>query len=163
MTLQTGATLPSVMLKTFEEGRLQKQDTMAVFKGKKIVLFAVVGAFTPTCSDDHLPGYVRNLAAFQNLGIDIVCMSVNDPFVMKAWATAYAAHGLTTFADGNGDFTKALGLEMDASNFGMGLRSHRFAFYAEDGVIKYLAVEKPGAFEVSGAEAMLAAIRNLAG
>ena len=163
MTIKIGDKLPPVVLKQFVDHSLRDQNTGDVFEGKKVILFGVVGAFTPTCSDDHLPGYLKILNKFKSLGIDVACMSVNDPYVMRAWAWSQpnSAEGITMLADGNAAFAKALGLEMDASKFGMGQRSQRFALYAEDGVVKVLSVEKPGEFDVSSAEAMLKAIGSL--
>ena len=119
----------------------------------------MTGAFTPTCSERHLPGYVEHFAAFRERGIDVACLAVNDAFVLKAWAQAQdVPAGLLMLADGNADFVRALGLEMDATKYGMGVRGKRFALYADDGIVKVLAVEAPGEFRVSSAEAMLAAI-----
>ena len=117
------------------------------------------GAFTPTCSEKHLPGFVQHFEAFRDKGVDVACVSVNDPFVMQAWGQSQQVpDGLQMLADGNGDFTRALGLEMDASGYGMGRRSKRFALYAEDGVVKSLFVEAPGEFRVSSAGHLLAAL-----
>jgi len=129
--------------------------TDEVFKGKKVVLFSVPGAFTPTCSNKHLPGFVEQYEAFKAKGVDAVaCMAVNDVFVLDAWAKAKGAKDkVLMLADGNGDYARALGLEMDASKFGMGMRSKRFSMIVEDGVIKELNVEAPGEFKVSAAEA----------
>jgi peroxiredoxin len=121
------------------------------------VLFGVPGAFTPTCSARHLPGFVEHAAEFHARGVDsLVCMSVNDVFVMAAWGKHAGADGIVMLADGNGDFAKSLGLEVDASAFGMGLRCNRFALVAEDGVVQQLFVETPGEFRVSSAEHVLA-------
>jgi peroxiredoxin len=138
---------------------VQAVTTAEIFKGKKVVLFSVPGAFTPTCSAKHLPGYVEKFEEFQRRGIEVACMAVNDAFVMGAWGKSQSTpDGLMMLADGNGAFTQALGLELDATAFGMGLRSKRFALYAEDGVVKLLHVEAPGEFKVSSAEAVLAAL-----
>jgi peroxiredoxin len=161
MTINVGDKIPSVMLKQLTANGMQDLSTDTVFGGKKVVMFAVPGAFTPTCSAKHLPGFVQHLKDFQAHGIDVVCMSVNDPFVMKAWGESAKADGITMLADGNGSFTKALGLEMDGSGYGLGQRSQRFALYAENGVVKSLAVEKPGVFEVSTAEAMLKVVQGI--
>ena len=158
MTIRIGDKIPSVILKQLTASGMQDLSTDSVFGGKKVVMFAVPGAYTPTCSAKHLPGYVQHLDAFKSQGIDVACMSVNDPFVMKSWAESAKAEGITMLADGNCSFTKALGLEMDGTAYGLGTRSQRFALYAENGVVKSLEVEKAGAFEVSSAEAMLKAI-----
>jgi glutaredoxin/glutathione-dependent peroxiredoxin len=155
MTIKVGDKIPSVTLKQLTTNGMQDLATDSVFSGKKVVMFAVPGAFTPTCSAKHLPGFVQHLQEFKSQGIDVACLAVNDPFVMKAWGEAAKADGITMLADGNGTFTKALGLEMDGTGYGLGTRSQRFALYAENGVVKSLAIEKPGAFEVSSAEAML--------
>ena len=158
MTIKIGDKIPSVTLKRLGADGMQDISTDSVFGGKKVVLFSVPGAFTPTCSAKHLPGFVQNLGAFRAEGVDVVCMAVNDPFVMKAWGEAHKAEGITMLPDGNCTFTKALGLEMDGTAHGLGIRGQRFALYAENGVVKAVAVEKPGAFEVSSAEAMLKTI-----
>jgi peroxiredoxin len=160
MTIKTGDKIPSATIKQLTANGMQDLSIDSVFNGKKVVMFAVPGAFTPTCSAKHLPGYVQHLNDFKAQGIEIACLAVNDPFVMKAWAEAGKVDGITMLADGNATFTKALGLDMDGTGYGLGTRSQRFALYAENGVVKYLAVEKPGAFEVSSAEAMLKAIGN---
>jgi len=124
------------------------------FKGKKVVLFAVPGAFTPTCSAKHLPGFVDNAEALKAKGVDeIVCTSVNDPFVMGVWGKG--SEGITFLADGNADFASALGLTMDGSGFGLGTRSQRYAAVVNDGVVEQLFVEGPGEFKVSSAEYVL--------
>ena len=158
MTIKAGDRLPAATFNLINDG-VQSVSTDDVFKGKKVVLFSVPGAFTPTCSERHLPGYVERYADFRKRGIEVACVAVNDAFVMRAWARDQGVpEGLMMLADGNGEFARALGLEMDASKFGMGLRSKRFALYADDGVVKVLQVEAPGEFKVSSAEAMLEAI-----
>ncbi|MDZ3824141.1 MAG: peroxiredoxin [Pseudoxanthomonas sp.] len=158
MTIQVGDTLPQATFNMLLDG-VQAVTTDEVFKAKKVVLFAVPGAFTPTCSAKHLPGFIEHLDAFRAKDVEVACMAVNDAFVMDAWARSQKApKDIMMLADGNGAFTRALGLELDASGFGMGLRAQRFALYAEDGVVKVLHVEAPGEFKVSSAEAMLAAI-----
>lgn len=158
MTIQTGERLPAATFAVLRDG-VQHLTTDDVFKGRKVVLFAVPGAFTPTCSERHLPGYIAHYEDFRKRGIDVACMAVNDAFVMQAWARhRKVPDGLTMLADGNGDFARALGLEMDSRKYGMGLRSKRFALYADDGVVKVLHVEAPGEFRVSSAEAMLSSI-----
>ena len=139
------------------EGK-QTRDTQALFAGKRVVLFAVPGAFTPTCSNAHLPGYVVLADKFQARGVDaIYCLSVNDAFVMKAWREAQNAEAITMLADGDGSWTQALGLAKETGAFG-GLRAQRFALIAQDGVVQRLFVEAPGKFEVSDAESLLAAL-----
>ena|SRR5688500_812563 len=155
MTIQAGDRLPETTLNKIGDG-VEIVDTRSLFDGKKLVLFAVPGAFTPTCSERHLPGFVERFEDFRAKGIDVACVSVNDPFVMQAWGQSQnVPEGLLMLADGNGDFTRALGLEMDASAYGMGTRSKRFALYAEDGVVRQLHVEAPGEFRVSSADYVL--------
>ena len=156
MTIQIGDRIPEAVLQHIDGG-VKKIDTPTLFEGRKMVLFAVPGAFTPTCSERHLPGFVEHFDAFRERGIEVACMAVNDPFVMQAWGESqHVPPGLRMLADGNGDFTRALGLQMDASGYGMGLRSKRFALYAVDGVVRELFVEAPGEFRVSSAENVLA-------
>ena len=155
MTIQIGDRIPEVTLKRIREG-VETIDTPTLFEGRKAVLFAVPGAFTPTCSERHLPGFIEHFEAFRARGIEVDCVSVNDPFVMQAWGKSQdVPDGLQMLADGNADLTRALGLEMDASGYGMGVRSKRYALYAEDGVVKELWVEAPGEFKVSAAEHVL--------
>jgi peroxiredoxin len=157
MALSPGDTLPAVDLQIVRSGKVERVSTADLFKGRKVVLFAVPGAFTPTCSAQHLPGFVEHAAAFKAKGIDeILCLSVNDSFVMDAWAKDRdVGDAVTMVADGSGDFTRAVGLEMDGSKFGMGLRSQRYALVADDGVVSLVAVEAPTKFERSSAEAIL--------
>lgn len=158
MTIAIGDRLPATTFAVLRDS-VQHLTTDDVFEGKKVVLFAVPGAFTPTCSERHLPGYIEHYADFRQRGIDVACMAVNDAFVMQAWARhRKVPDGLLMLADGNGDFATALGLAMDSRKFGMGMRSKRFALYAEDGVVKVLHVEAPGELRVSTAEAMLTAL-----
>lgn len=158
MTIQAGDTLPEARFDVLDDG-VRQVTTSEIFGGRNVVLFCVPGAFTPTCSAKHLPGYVAGFDRFRERGIDVACVSVNDAFVMHAWGKSqHVPDGLLMLADGNGDFIRALGLEMDASRFGMGVRGKRFALYAEDRVVRHLAVEAPGEFSVSSAEAMLDAI-----
>ncbi|MET0288377.1 MAG: peroxiredoxin [Pseudoxanthomonas sp.] len=155
MSIQIGEPIPEVTLKYFRDG-IQNIDTPSLFEAGKAVLFAVPGAFTPTCSARHLPGFVDRFEQFRQRGIEVYCVSVNDPFVMHAWGqSANVPEGLRMLADGNGDFAKAMGLDMDASSNGMGLRSKRYALYAEHGVVRALWVESPGEFKVSSAEHVL--------
>ena len=156
MTIQAGDRLPEVNLQRISDG-VETIDTRTLFDNRKVVIFAVPGAFTPTCSEKHLPGFVEHFDRFRERGIDVACVAVNDPFVMQAWAESqHVPEGLMMLADGNADFTRALGLEMDASAYGMGTRSKRFAIYAEDGVARQVLVEAPGEFRVSSAEHVLA-------
>jgi peroxiredoxin len=158
MTIQVGERIPAATLDVLRDG-VKTLTTEEIFGGRNVVLFSVPGAFTPTCSARHLPGYVEAFSAFRARGVDVVCIAVNDAYVMDAWAkTQNVPDGLMMLADGNGAFTQALGLEMDATRFGMGLRGRRFALYAEDGVVRKINVEAPGEFRVSSAEAMLAEI-----
>jgi peroxiredoxin len=155
MTIKAGDRLPEVPLQRIREG-VENVDTRDLFDGKKIVIFAVPGAFTPTCSERHLPGFVQHFDEFRAKGIDVACVAVNDPFVMQAWGESqHVPDGLLMLSDGNGDFTRALGLEMDATAYGMGTRSKRYAIYAEDGVARQVLVEAPGEFRVSSAEHVL--------
>ncbi|QSX77393.1 peroxiredoxin [Agrilutibacter solisilvae] len=155
MTIQAGDRIPEVALTHILDG-VQTIDTRTLFDGKNVVLFAVPGAFTPTCSERHLPGFVQHFDQFLARGISVACVSVNDPFVMQAWGQSQGVpEGLIMLADGNADFTRAMGLELDASGYGMGIRSKRYALYAQDGVVKKLFVESPGEFRVSSAEHML--------
>ena len=161
MTIQIGQTLPDIELSVLDgmhEGA-EKQQTGALFAGRKVVMFAVPGAFTPTCSERHLPGYVAQFDAFKRRAIAVYCLSVNDAFVMHAWAKSQQVpEGLKLIADGSAAFTEALGLSMDGSAYGMGKRARRFALYAENRVVKQLNVEAPGELRVSSAEAMLKAV-----
>lgn len=155
MSIQVGERIPEVPLQRIREG-VETVDTLTLFESRKVVLFAVPGAFTPTCSEKHLPSFVEHFEDFRRRGIDVACLSVNDPFVMQAWGQSQnVPDGLMMLADGNGDFTRALGLELDASAYGMGTRAKRFALYAEDGVVRQLHVEAPGEYRVSSAEHML--------
>lgn len=139
------------------EGK-QQRDSQSLFGGKRVVLFAVPGAFTPTCSNAHLPGYVVLADKFKEKGVDaICCLSVNDAFVMKAWQDAQNAEAITMLADGDGSWTRALGLAKETGAFG-GVRAQRFALIANNGVVEQLFVEAPGKFEVSDAQSLLAAL-----
>ena len=158
MTIKVGDRIPNTTLTMVTPDGPQPIQTDDYFAGRKIALFAVPGAFTPTCSARHLPGYVEKARELQDKGIDVVaCVAVNDAFVMQAWgAQAGVDKKVTMLADGNGDFAEALGLAADFSKFGMGKRSQRWSAIVEDGVVKELNVEEPGAFRVSSAEYMLA-------
>ena len=157
MTIKVGDKIPSATLRTMGAQGPQNVTTDELFKGKKVALFAVPGAFTPTCSTKHLPGFVNNAEALKAKGVNsIVCLSVNDAFVMGAWGKDQkVGDKVKMVADGNADFAKSLGLTMDGSGHGMGTRSRRFSMVVENGVVTKLNVEAPGAFEVSSAEAML--------
>jgi len=157
MTIKAGDRIPSVTLRVMGPDGPQAISTDELFKGR-VVLFSVPGAFTPTCNAKHLPGFVERADALRAKGIDrIVCVAVNDVFVMSAWGKAgNVGDKIVMAADGNGEFAKALGLTMDASGFGMGLRGQRFALVAENGIVKQLNVEAPGEFKVSAAEYVLA-------
>lgn len=155
MSIQVGDKLPTATLNYLKDG-VQAITTSELFDSKKVVLFAVPGAFTPTCSAKHLPGYIEKMDDFAKHGIEVACLSVNDAFVMGAWAKNQdVPESLHMLADGNGEFTKAMGLELDATAFGMGLRAKRFALYAENGVVKNVFVEAPGEFKVSAADYVL--------
>lgn len=156
MALQDGDTLPDLPLKTVAGGTMGESSVAALFGAGRHVLFAVPGAFTPTCSAKHLPGFVTHFDAIKAKGIGTVaCLSVNDAFVMKAWAEAGKAGDIVMIADGNADFSRALGLDTDASAYGMGIRCRRFAMIINDGVVERLLVEEPGSFSVSSAEHIL--------
>ena len=157
MTIKVGDKLPSATLVKATENGPDQVSTDDFFAGRKVALFAVPGAFTPTCSAKHMPGYVDNADALKAKGVDeIACVSVNDAFVMDAWGKASnAGDKITLLADGNGQFAKELGLEMDGSKFGMGTRSQRYSMVVNDGVVEALNVEGPGEFKVSSAEHLL--------
>lgn len=153
-----GQTLPAATLGLLTKDGMVNHQVTELFAGKKVVLFAVPGAFTPTCSEAHLPGYVVLADQFKAKGVDLIaCVAVNDAFVMKAWGEAQNASELMMLADGDASFTKALGLEMDTAGFG-GVRSQRYAMIIDNGVVTLLNVEEPKAFEASKAEVVLAAI-----
>ncbi len=158
MTIQVGDKIPSGTLTTMTTDGPKPMTTDDIFKGKRVAVFAVPGAFTPTCSARHLPGYTEHAAELKAKGVDsIVCVSVNDAFVMGAWGKSQnVGDEVTMLADGNGDFTRELGLEMDGSKFGMGKRSQRYSMIVNDGVVETLNVEAPGEFKVSAADYMLA-------
>lgn len=156
MTIQVGDKVPSVTLKTMGPNGPEDISTGEIFGGKKVLMFAVPGAFTPGCSMTHLPGYVVNADTIKAKGVDtIACMSVNDAFVMGAWGEAQNASEILMLGDGNGELTAALGLELDGSGFGLGTRSQRFAMLVEDGTVTHLNVEPGAGIEVSSAEVMM--------
>ena len=160
MTIKVGDRIPSASLKHMTADGMQTITTDQLFKGKKVVLFALPGAFTPTCSAKHLPGFVQNADQIKAKGVDtIACLSVNDAFVMNAWGKDQkVGDKVMMLADGNADFSKAVGLTMDGTGYGMGTRAQRYAMVVQDGVVKALNVEAPGAFEVSSAESILKAL-----
>jgi len=158
MTIAVGDRIPEATMKVYKDAPQDVSSTEELGKGK-VVLFAVPGAFTPTCSNKHLPGYVQHMDDFTQRGVKIYCLSVNDAFVMHAWGKERGIpEAMHLLADGNADFTRALGLELDGTKNGMGIRAKRFAMYIVDGVVKVLNVEAPGEFRVSAAEAMLEAV-----
>jgi peroxiredoxin len=160
MTISVGDRIPSVKLKTMTADGPKDITTDEIFKGKKVVLFALPGAFTPTCSAKHLPGFVQKASEIKSKGADtIACLSVNDAFVMGAWGKDQKVEDkVLLLADGAAEFTKAVGLDNDMTGYGMGVRSKRYAMVVDDGVVKMLNVEKPGTFEVSSAETVLQAL-----
>jgi glutaredoxin/glutathione-dependent peroxiredoxin len=161
MTIQVGDRLPAVNLKQLTADGIEDVPITELTKGKKVVLFAVPGAFTPTCSEKHLPGFVEQAEAIKAKGVDqILCVAVNDPFVLSAWEKARNVNGkVKILSDGNAEFTRAIGLDLDASGFGLGTRSKRYAMVVEDGVVKALMVEDvPTQAEKSSASAILAAL-----
>ena len=157
MTIKVGDKMPSGVLTHMTKDGPQKINAEELFNGKKVVLFSVPGAFTPTCDAKHLPGYVQQADALKAKGIDTVaCMAVNDVFLMNAWGKASnVGDKVLMLADGNSEYSKALGLELNATGFGMGIRGQRFAIYADNGVVKGLYIEAPGEFKVSSAEHVL--------
>ena len=161
MTIAKGDSLPEATFRVMGAEGIESLTTKDVFGGKKVVLFAVPGAFTPTCHLKHLPGFIDNADAFKNKGIDTVaCVAVNDPFVLGAWAEMSGGKGKVLFlSDGNAEFTKKIGMDFDGSGIGLGTRSKRYAMLVDDGVVKVLHTEdSPGVAEVSTAESMLAEI-----
>lgn len=159
MSIKVGDTIPEAVLAKMSATGPQPIASKEYFAGRKIALFAVPGAFTPTCSAHHLPGFVEHAQALHDAGIDaIACMSVNDVFVMDAWGKSANADSIDMLADGNAEFSTALGLQADASAFGMGMRSRRFALIANDGVVTHVMVDAPGEFRVSSAESVLEAL-----
>ena len=157
MTITVGDKIPNVTVMMASESGPEQVQTGEFLGAGKVALFSLPGAFTPTCSAKHLPGFVEKADAFKSKGVNkIVCMSVNDAFVMGAWAESQNASGtVEMLADGNGDFARALGLTMDGTGFGMGERAQRFSVIIANGVVKELNIEEPGAFDVSSAEYML--------
>ena len=156
MTIQVGDRLPEVPITVATSDGPKPTTTGEYFKGKRVALFAVPGAFTPTCSARHLPSYVDKAKDLKGKGIDeIACVSVNDPFVMSAWGQRDGSEDITMLADGNGDFAEAIGLTMDGSKFGLGKRSQRYSMIVDDGTVEQLNLEAPGEYRASSAENML--------
>ena len=156
MTIQVGDKLPDVPLAIATSEGPKPTTSGEYFAGKRVALFAVPGAFTPTCSARHLPSFVEKAGELKGKGIDeIACISVNDPFVMQAWNDRDGSQDITMLADGNGQFDQCMGLEMDGSKFGMGKRSQRYSMIVDDGVVEQLNVEAPGEYRASSAEYML--------
>jgi len=155
--IKVGDRVPAGTLTVVTKDGPQKVSAEDFFKGRKVVLFSVPGAFTPTCDAKHLPGFVEKAADIRGKGVDVIaCMSVNDAFVMKAWGKSQNTDGkVEMIADGNAEYTKALGLEMDATGFGMGIRGQRFSLLVDNGVVKQVNVEQKGEFKVSSAEHVL--------
>ena len=159
MSIEEGDRVPDADLHVMRDGRPQAVSVAELTAGKKVVIFAVPGAFTPTCSEHHLPGFVRHAEEIKSKGVsDIVCVAVNDAFVMDAWGRDRDADAIIMAGDGNGTFTEALGLVLDGSGFGLGKRSERYAMIVDDGVVTKLALEGPGKFDVSKAESILEAL-----
>ena len=160
MTINAGDAVPSVTIKQATAEGPKDVDPSVLFAGKKVVMFSLPGAFTPTCSNQHLPGYVAKLDELKAKGVDlVVCLSVNDAFVMKSWAEQHGALGkIVMLADGNAAFSKALGIDADLGGFGMGVRARRGVFTIKDGKFETIAMEAPGKFEVSGADACLVSL-----
>ena len=156
--IKIGDTLPQVTFSLRQDGKNTNPSTTDIFAGKKVVLFAVPGAYTPTCSNAHLPGYIALADEFADKGIDsIICLSVNDAFVMEAWGQTQNAEHIMMLADGGAEFTLAIGLDKATGTFG-GLRSQRYGMLVEDGIVRLLNVEEPGKFAVSDAQTMLATL-----
>jgi len=156
MSIQVGDPLPDVPLTIATADGPKPTTSGEFFRGKRVALFAVPGAFTPTCSARHLPSYVEKASELKGKGVDeIACISVNDPFVMSAWGERDGSEDITMLADGNGEFAEAIGLTMDGSKFGLGKRSQRYSMIVDDGIVKQLNVEAPGEYRASSAENML--------
>jgi peroxiredoxin len=157
MNIRIGDHLPKVNLKQATSQGIQDIDTDSFFKGRTVALFAVPGAFTPTCTTIHMPGFTQNMSAFKDKGVAVACLAVNDPFVMEAWGKATNAHpDIALIADGNGDFTRAIGLILDGSSFGLGLRSLRYSMLVKDGIVTVLNIEtNAGECNISSADTLL--------
>ena len=157
MMVKVGDMIPAVKLKRLGANGLEEVDTGELFRGRVVVLFGVPGAFTPTCSNNHLPGYVENSALLKSKGVEeIFCTAVNDPFVMNAWAQNHdVGDAVSMLPDGNGVFARALGLEMDSTAYNFGMRCHRFSLVADSGIIKAMNIDPPGTFDSSSCNVML--------
>ncbi|PZU59305.1 MAG: peroxiredoxin [Sphingobium sp.] len=156
MTIAKGDTLPQTTFAIMTDNGPEQVDSASFFAGKKVALFSVPGAFTPTCSARHLPGFIDKAPDLKAKGIDVIaCTAVNDPFVMGAWGKSAGADAISMLADGNGEFVKKVGLELDGSKVGLGTRGQRFSMVVNDGVVEQLNIEAPGDFKVSSAEYML--------
>jgi len=159
MTISVGDKLPNADLMEMTAKGPSKLAVSDLFAGKKVAMFAVPGAFTPTCSAKHVPGFLANLDALKGKGVEeVICLSVNDPFVMAAWGKSLSADGIRMVVDPDGAFTKAMGVEFDASGAGLGVRSRRYSMIVDDGAISQLNLEETGGFEVSDAETLLGQI-----
>lgn len=158
--IEVGQKIPDVKLLTMERGEVRQISTAELCRGRKVVVFAVPGAFTPTCSDYHLPGFIDHADELHAQGVEVIaCVSTNDHYVMDAWgASRGVGHKIVMLADGNGDFTRAMGLETDSTRFGMGKRSRRYAAIFSDGTLDALLLDEPGKFEKSSADSVLAAL-----
>ncbi len=159
MTIKIGDALPNTTFKIMTDGGPKDVSTQDFFANRTVALFAVPGAYTPTCTAKHLPGYVDAFSALQNKGVDVIaCVAVNDIFVMDAWGKSCSAQNVTMLSDGNGEFTQSMGLTLEAQGYGMGTRSQRYSMLVKNGIIEKLFLENPGTFEVSSAEHLLAHI-----
>lgn len=163
MTIKVGDRLPAVVLREMTEGGVKPRSVEELARGRRLIIIGLPGAFTPTCSTRHLPGYIERHAELKEKSIDeVLCVSVNDAFVMDAWSKALNAAGkIRMLADGNAELTKAMGLDNDRTEAGMGTRSRRYSMYVEDGVVKALNLEAPGQYEVSDAATMLAQLEQM--
>jgi len=159
MTIEVGDFIPAVKLKYLTTGGMDEVSTDTLFGQGTSILFGVPGCFTPTCSNEHIPSFTRNMTSFQAKGVArVACIAVNDPFVMNEWMKSVKAEGIIALPDGNATLTKAMGLEMDGAAYGLGTRIKRFAAIIKDGRVTHIAVEKPGTFDVSSGEAILKAL-----
>lgn len=164
MAIKAGDRLPSVTVREMTPDGVQRRGIEELTRGRRVVIIGLPGAFTPTCTSRHVPSFIEHHAALKGKGVDdIFCVSVNDAFVMDAWSRSLGAGGkIRMLADGNGEFTRALGLDSDRSEQGMGTRSQRYSMYVDDGVVRQLNVEQPGKYEVSDAAVMLTQLQGSA-